>query len=248
VLPNGHLGRMSTGTKTIKYSAAAVLLAAIIIASSIYYVSLPTTSRSSSSSTISPSIGQSVLVVQLTDPPKVPLGTFSLNLTYSAVILLVSEPAFSGQVTVSSVSITPAGGSATVNLFRLRTVSQTIALANLPTGSAIYAASFKVESVAIDIRGTAYQVSLATGGTALVATLIHPVSLNTNETVLLQLNPVVVNTPTGYQLIPLTVGVLKPQSEFRSGDQVVGAKDQITPKDLQELYQARALAGRLLGW
>jgi hypothetical protein len=177
-----------------------------------------------------------------------PVGTSSLNLTYSAVNLLVSEPAFNGQVTISSVSVTPSGGSATVDLLHLQNVSQTIASANLPTGSAIYTIGFTVESVDTSINGTVYQVSLATGGTALVAILVHPFSLNGTAVVLLELNPVVVNTPTGYQLIPSMVGVLKPQSEYRSGDQNVGTQDQISQKDQQELYQASGQASRLIGW
>jgi hypothetical protein len=178
----------------------------------------------------------------------VPVGTSSLNLTYSAVNLLVSEPAFNGQVTISSVSVTPSGGSATVDLLHLQNVSQTIASANLPTGSAIYTIGFTVKSVAISINGTVYQVSLAAGGTALVAILVHPVFLNGTAVVLLELNPVVVNTPTGYQLIPSTVGVLKPQSEYRPSDQNVGTEDQISQKDQQELEQASGQVSRLIGW
>jgi len=240
---------MSAGTRTIKYAAAAVVLATIMIGSSMYYVSPPTTSTPSSSSiTNSQASGLSVLVVQLTDPPQVPAGTSWLNLTYSAVNLLVSEPAFNGQVTISSVSVTPSGDSATVDLLHLQNVSQTIASANLPTGSTIYTIGFTVESVAININGTIYQVSLAAGGTALIAILVHPISLNRNAVVLLELNPVVVNTPTGYQLIPSTVGVLKPQSEYRSSDQNVGTEDQISQMDQQELDQASGQASRLVGW
>jgi hypothetical protein len=178
----------------------------------------------------------------------VPAGTSSLDLTYSAVNLLVSEPALDGQVTISSVSITPSGGSATVDLLSLQGISQTIASVNLPTGSVIYTIGFTVESIAIKINGTVYQVSLAVGRTALVATLIHSVSLNRDAAVLLELDPVVVNTPTGYQLIPLTVGVLKPQSEYQSGDQNVGARNPVSPTDQQMLDQARGQVGRLLGW
>ena len=240
---------MSARTKTIKYAAVAFVLAAIIVGSSTYFVSPPTTSTpSSSSSTNSPASGLSVLVVQLTDPPQLPDGTSSLNLTYSAVNLLVSEPAFNGQVTISSVSVTPSGGSAIVDLLHLQNVSQTIASANLPTGSAIYTIGFTVGYVAININGTVYQVSLATGGTTLVAILVHPVSLKGTTVVLLELDPVVVKTPTGYQLIPSTVGVLKSPSEYRSGDQSVGAEDQISQKDHQELDQASGQVGRLVGW
>jgi len=240
---------MSTGTKTIRYAAIAVVLAAVIVVSSTYYVSPPTTSAPSSGSSANSLVsGQSVLVVQLTDPPQVPVGTTSLNLTYSAVSLLVTEPVSNGQVTVSSVSVMPLGGSATVGLLNLQNVSQTIASATLPTGSAIYTIGFTVESLATSVNGTAYQVSLATGGTSLSATLVHSVSLNGSEAVLLELSPVVVDTPTGYQLIPSMLGVLKPQSEYRSADQNVGTKDQISQKDLQELDQASDQVGRLIGW
>ncbi len=197
-----------------------------------YYVSAPTSAGA-----------QSVLVVQLTDPPKVPAGTSSLNLTYSAAVLVVSEPAFNGTVTINFGSITPSGGSATVDLLHLQSVSQTIASANLPTGSVIYRIGFTVNSIAININGTVYQVSLAIGRTALYVTLIHPVPLNRNETVLLGLIPVVGNTSTGYKLIPTMVGVLKPQSEYKPSDQNVGAKDQVSPSDQQELDQALAQAG-----
>jgi len=228
---------MSAGTRTIKYSAVAVVLAAIIIGSSMYYVSTPTTSSASA---------QSVLVVQLTDPPVVPAGTSSLNLTYSAADLVVSEPAFSGKVTINFGSITPSGGSATVDLLHLRSVSQTIASANLPTGSVIYTIGFKIKSIAITINGTVYQVSAH--APALVATLIHPVSLDRNATVLVELTPVVMNTSTGYKMIPYLVGILKPQSEYKSSDQNMGAKDQVSLNDQQELDQAWSQAGWPLGW
>jgi hypothetical protein len=240
---------VSARAKTIRYAAVAVILAAIMIGASMYYVSPSTTSaQTSTSSTTTPPFGQSVLVIQLTDPPQVPVGTSSLNLTYSAVNLLVSEPAYNGQVTISSVSVTPPGGSETVNLLSLQNVSQTTASAYLPTGSAIYTIGFAVESMAISINGTAYQVSLATGKTDLDAILVHPISLNGSAAVLLELNPVVVDTTAGYQVIPSMVGILKPQSEYRSGDQDVGARNQITQLDQQELDQANGQVGRLAGW
>jgi hypothetical protein len=176
------------------------------------------------------------------------LGTSSLNLTYSAVNLLVSEPASNGQVTISYVSITPLGGSASIDLLHLQNVSQTIASTNLFTGSAIYTIGFTVESVTVDINGTVHQVSLALGGTAINAILVHPVSLNGSAAALIELNPIVVNTPTGYQMIPSMVGVLKPQSEYHAGDQNVGARDQISQIDQRELNQASGQASRLIGW
>ena len=148
----------------------------------------PQTSTSSGSTT--PLSGQSVLLVQLTDPPVVPAGTTVLNLTYSAIILLVSEPTLTtetststvtqgtsttttkslitqtqnGVVTTQSVKITPSGGSASVNLLKLQNVSETLASAALPNGSTIYSVTFVVSSIAITKNNTVYTESLATGG------------------------------------------------------------------------------------
>ncbi len=231
---------MSVGKKTITYTATALVLAAIIIIGSIFYLQAPgvTSSTSSRSSQIA---GLSVLAIQLTDPPQVPQDTRSLNLTYSAVNLLVGEPASNNQVTTSSVSLTPSGGSATVDLLKLQNVSQTIASASLPTGSAIYSVSFTVKSISININGTVYPVTLATGGTTLGVTLAHPSSLDGDSAMLLELNPVVADTPSGYQLIPSMIGILKPHSEFNQGEQDVGSKRQLSVDDQHGLDQAGGL-------
>jgi len=227
---------MSAGSKTVKYVAAAITLAAVIIVASFLYMAGPgATSTSPSTSAIA---GQSVLAIQLTDPPQVPLGTRSLNLTYSAVNLLVGEPASNSQVTTSTISITPSGGSATIDLLTLQNISQTVASAKLPTGSTVYATSFTVQSITININGTVSTVTLATGGNTLGVTLAHPALLQGDCDVLLELNPVVVDTPTGYQLIPSIVGIVKPFSEFHPGDENIGTRRQIGQHDQGELNQA----------
>jgi hypothetical protein len=225
---------MSLGRKTITYAALAGVLAAIIILGSIIYVMGPGGIYNSSSQVA----GQSVLAIQLTDPPQVPVGTRSLNLTYSAVNLLVGEPASHGQVTTSTISLTPPGGTATVDLLKLQNVSRTVASTNLPTGSMIYSISFTVQSIAININGTVHAVALAMGGTTLGVTLAHPATLDGDSAVLLELNPVVADTPTGYQLIPSLVGFLKPHSEFHQGDENVGTEQGVSQGDHQELHQA----------
>jgi len=226
---------MSVGSKTVKYAAAAIVLAGVIIAASFLYIGSVSGSTNTSTSGVA---GESVLAIQLTDPPQVPFGTSSLNLTYSGVNILVGEPASNGQVTTSTVSVNPSGGSATVNLFTLQNVSQTIASAKLPTGSTIYSVSFSVQKVSIDINGTVYPVTMATGTSTLGVTLAHPALLDSDSIALLELNPVVANTPTGYQLIPSVVGIMKPSSEFQKGDQDVGQREPLGQNDQQGLSRA----------
>ena len=232
------------------------------------------TSLSSSSSAV---LGaQSVLIVQLTDPPIVPVGTTSLNLTYTAMVLLVTEPATtstttsttSSSTTTSSTSssstssstttstttskstgqgnlvnsqtitITPTGGSATVNLLKLQNISQTLASANLPNGSMIYSISFVVSSINIDINGVISPVILATGGTTLLVAMVTPAEVQGTVAVLLSLNPTVINTPTGYQMIPSSIGVIKPSSEITGQDHQVGHTQQLTEQDQNEINHA----------
>jgi len=243
----------SLGKKTATYVASAALVSLLIIVASTLYVGLPATTSPSTASSTTPSalsLGssssststsvsgpQSLLVVQLTDPPQVPEGTRSLNLTYTALALVVGEPSGNGKVNPTTVNLTPTGGSATLNLLRLQNISQTIASTNLPNGSIIYSVTFTVSSITINLNGTVTPVTLATGGNTFSVTISQPTSLKGENVALLELNPIIVGTPSGYQLIPSSVGVIK-HSEGQ-GEEQVGWQHQLTPNDTGELQHAR---------
>jgi hypothetical protein len=178
-------------------------------------------------------------LVQLTDPPTVPTGTTSLNLTYSTINMIVAEPGQNNEVTMNNVAVTPQGGSATVDLLKLQNISLTIASANLPANSTIYSVSFTVTGISIEINGTASPVTLATGGNTLLVTLAKPSFLNGTTAALLQLNPVIVNTPTGYQMVPSAVAIIKTSSEITDQDHVIGSKHQLTNQDKSDLDGAK---------
>jgi hypothetical protein len=228
------MAAMSVGRKVVTYSAAAVLLSTAIIAASFIYIGIPNAIQNTSS-VQGP---QSTLVIQLTDPPHVPSLTSSLNLTYSSLGLLVGEPSGTeGQLTPSTVSVTPAGGSATLDLLRLQNISQTIATASLPNGSVIYSVTFEVTGITIDVNGTVSPVSLASGGSSFTVVMTSPSSLKGTNVALLQLNPVVVDTPSGYQLIPSAVGVIRPS--HGGGEDHVGSQQQLTNEDEHDLQHAQ---------
>jgi hypothetical protein len=223
---------MSVGRKTAQYSAAAAFVALAIIASSFLYLGLPNLTQSAYQGP------QSVLAIQLTDPPHVPTGTTSLNLTYSSLSLLVGEPTGTpGQFTTKTVTLTPSGGSATFDLLKLQNVSKTIATASLPTGTEIYSVTFTVTGIKIDISKTISTVTLASGGSTFSVTMSKPTALSGTTYVLLQLNPVVVNTPTGYQLIPSAVGVTR--HSHGEGEDKVGSEQQLSNDDHNELDHAK---------
>ncbi len=229
---------MSVRKQTMKYTAAAVAVAAVIIVSSTLYLGVnfgtPTTTGASGAQG-----GTSAqLAIQLTDPPTVPKGTTSLNLTYTSIGLLVGKPASSGQQVITTVSMTPQGGKATIDLLSLQNISQTIALAKLPNASTIYSFTLNVSSIEIDVNGTTSAVTLATGGSTLTVTLARPTPLSGNRVALLQLNPVIVSTSTGYQMIPSSVGIIAAGTSNGNEDQI-GFRQHIDSQDQSQLQHAQ---------
>jgi len=225
---------MSVKKKSIEYAAAAVIVSVTMIIASTIFLGMPT--PSSQPVTQIQGAQQGTLAIQLTDPPQVPSLTTSLNLTYSSLGLLVGEPTVTpGQLATKSVTITPSGGSATIDLLKLQNASQTIALANLPTSSVLYSVTFTVTSIKIDVNKTVSSVSLAAGSGSFLVTIAHPEAYNQGDYALLQLNPVVVNTPSGYELIPSSVGVMG----HGGGQDFVGRWHQLTNNENTALGSAK---------
>lgn len=220
---------MSVRKQALKYTAAALGIAAIIIISSTLYLNgtIGTNQAAGTSSR---------LVIQLTDPPTVPRGASSLNLSYSSISLLVGEPASVGQLTTKTVTVNSGG---TLDLLKLQNVSQTIALASLPNGTMIYSFALTVTKVSIDVNGTKSTVVLATGGDTLTVTLARPSEVQGTDIALLQLNPVVVDTPSGYQMIPSAVGIIRAEGQGEQNQEQVGSQQTLTNEDHNQLEQAQ---------
>jgi len=257
---------MSLTRKTATYAGFATVFAIVAILAANIYVgagaSLTSSTNQGSSanasnqsssvpsqavSATSQNPSNAMVLVQLTDPPTVPPGTTSLNLTYSGIALLVSEPGSNNTVTTTTVAVTPTGGSATVDLLKLQNVSQTIASASLPSGSTIYSATFTVTVISIAINGTSSPVTLATGGSSYSVTLAKANVLSGTNALLLDLTPTVVETPAGYQLIPSSVGIMRPQSEIGPQSENSGWRGPLTDQDWTNLHNVQgALTANLL--
>jgi hypothetical protein len=245
---------MSIKRQIFATGAAAAALAIIAIAAAVFLLGAPVPSSSTSlteqttfmpTSQASVASGQeSYLVIQLTDPPQVPVGTTSLNLTYSALTILVGEPTASGgEMTTQSIGINPPGGSATLDLLDLQNVSQTVGTANLPDGSVLYSVTFSVTGISIDVSGQVSPVSLATG-TTFTVTLSGPQALHGTNLALIRLEPVVVSTPTGYSLVPSSVGVIRTSEGAGEGN--FGFSHHLSSDDFYYLNQAEGIASASL--
>jgi hypothetical protein len=161
---------------TLKYGLAAVLVATVVIAVVLFANPMSSLTPSQTSAAAS-------FLVMLTDPPTVPAGTTVLNLTYSDVSLHVAYPNGTSEWL-------PVTASGTVNLFSLVNVSQTIASATIPNGSAVDKIQFTIAGVEAEVNGTVYPV------TALSSTLVMSIANSqVNQTlsgVLVDFNPTLV--------------------------------------------------------
>ncbi len=130
-----------------KMNIAALAIVAVVIVAILAYAATVYTSRIASP--------QSVVAVQITDPPKVPAGTQQLLVTYSSVGLHSSSRGSANQ----SQWITVAGNG-TINLLALTNASQTIANAKIAANSTINIVRFNITSAQIVINGTTYNVTV----------------------------------------------------------------------------------------
>ena len=228
---------MSIKIQTLKYGAVAIAIAAIIIVSSIVVGPLGKIYSSTSSGTTSSlgNAGSVPLLVQLTDPPSVPTGTQSLNLTYNNLELhVLKDGAVVGWVKT--------GSSGTVNLQSLVNVSKTIGIAQIPNGSSVDQIRFDIVSVSINVNGTVYNVS--TTSNTLIAPIAGGNKLENLSSTLLELSPTVTETSTGNATVPPTF-VLVPSatavilSHPNTDQATVGAEAPLTSGDRAELEGAK---------
>ncbi len=207
----------------------AVLIVSGIAASATWFE--PSLGGSSGHSSTSDSTGAQ-LIVELTDPAIVPNGTTSLNLTYSQIVLTAAGSSGTSQ----SISLV-AGTDSSVNLLSLQNTSQTIALGELSTSYQVLSASFLVSAVSMAINGTTYPVALATGGNTLPVDLADPSQLNgTSNVLLLDLSPTIINSSVGYQFVPASLAVFKPESEITSSEGHLGSTQELSELDRGNLH------------
>jgi hypothetical protein len=190
---------MSAKKWTAKYAFAAVLAAILII--SVTFLVNPS---------LVPKVpATSSFAVMLTDPPNVPPGTTSLNVTYSDIsIHLIRDDGSDKWVSIAS--------SGTFDSLTLVNISQTIASTTVPTNSSVDKVEFTLANVQATINGTVYNVQTLTN------TIVLQVDAKVNQTissVLVDLNPTLIQTQSldsngnivyNYVLIPSANAMMMP--------------------------------------
>lgn len=143
------------------------------------------------------------VVFSLTDPPSVPAGTQSLNITYSSL-----QAHYVG--TGNSSAWVTGYGSGNLDLMTLINASQIIGTGSVPANSTIDQVKFAISSASIVINGTAYNVTVPSG--ELVVPVTGANKVTSNSSVLIDLSPVVTtiytNSSTVFVLVPSVKAVL----------------------------------------
>ncbi|MDG6939446.1 MAG: hypothetical protein JRN39_03485, partial [Nitrososphaerota archaeon] len=215
---------MSTKNNVTKYGAAALVLAAVIIGASMYIPSFVSKT------------GGATYVVALTDPPQLPPGTTSLNLTYSGVSI---------HVTNSWTNISSSSG--TVDLYQLYTQneSQVLGSIGIPNGSVVDQVKLYVSSVSIDVNGVVSTVTPLSK--VIVITIANPTAVDghTSGTLLNIASSIVSiagtnsngNATNYYVLVPSVSAIQR--YNMANNETHVGQHVKLSAKDHQELQDAQ---------
>ncbi|MEM3781749.1 MAG: hypothetical protein QXT43_02185 [Candidatus Micrarchaeaceae archaeon] len=143
------------------------------------------------------------VMAQLTDPPQVPNGTQSLNMSYAQLRFHVVGSNFSEWLTANE--------SGKVDLLGLVNISKTLGLVSVPANSAVDELAFNITSLSIEINGTEYPVAVPNS-----TILIHlPRRINTSSSILADLSPTVVTIVTNssvpvFVMVPSVRAVIIP--------------------------------------
>ncbi len=166
-------------------------------------------------------------VVQLTDPPFVPLGTQALLINYSNVELHVTGSSASAGAVYTNYS-------GTINLMNLTNLTQTIAIVNKPGKEEFNSISFNISSAEIVIGNQTYPVNVpeSTVNVAIRSEKGNP------EGALIDFMPSVLEVYRSNQslfvLVPSATAVQIPRSYLVSASHV-GLRSKLNPAELATL-------------
>ncbi len=158
-----------------------------------------------------------MLDILLTDPPHVPVGTQSLNITYSSLQIRLSNSAASEWLSINM--------SGADDLMSLINISKVIATVNVPSNTIIDKAAFNITGATIRIGNVSYPVLLQQS--RLVAN-VSSNPANATSSLLLDLSPTVLaiytDNSTLFVMSPSVKAVMVPKSSL--GMQIINGSEK----------------------
>jgi hypothetical protein len=173
------------------------------------------------------------LVLQLTDPPYVPNGMQSLNITYSSIQVHILGVNVSKWVQVNE--------TGTVDLLKILNLTKTIGTVVVPMNSLVDQIKFNITSANITVNNTSYgvtlpnkQISVHISGRSMV---------NGTSILLLDLSPTVVTILTSnttiFVLVPSVRAIIVPKIGLTVNVTHIGAVAKINESMLERLEETR---------
>ncbi len=198
----------------MRYSLIAVVLIVLAVVGVIYfYLAYPQT--------------QNNVFISLIDPPNVPHGTQSLNITYSSVMVHT--------ISGNSSAWVSAPGSGTLNLLSLINVSVVLGSLYVPNGSKINMIRFNVTSASIELNNTVYPVTLPNA--QITAKVTTNTSVNGTTNLITELSPTVITVFTAnstvFIMVPSVRAVSVGNSKLRGA--TIGSEHGLDIKELHAL-------------
>ena len=225
---------MSVKKRTISYGIAAIVVAiavmgAVFLANPLLGI---TPNQTISKTGLNGPGGNSIpMVIQITDPPNVPNGTTSLNLTYSGFSFHVINNGETNPGTWVNASV-----SGTVDLLSLVNVSRTVALVQLPNGSSVDYIKFNITRVTINVNGSNYPVLLE--NSILTIPLTGGGTLENLSSTLLELSPTIHEETNGttiqFVLVPSATGIVR-STGVATDETQIGSERQLSSSDQRDL-------------
>lgn len=163
----------------LKISIGVVAIAAIVVAALLLFIS-------SNGLIPAQSAPSSPLSILLTDPPHVPIGTQSLNITYASIEVRITNSTSSHWIGVNA--------TGTINLLSLVNVSTVLASVEVPTNAIIDMAAFNITYAEITVNNVSYTVNVPNN--RIVANISKSAKFNGNSSLLLDLSPTILTLYT----------------------------------------------------
>lgn len=216
--PNFNIQGVSELRRPISMPQIAGALVLVLGLIALLAIGMPALSASGASNQV---------VFSLTDPPSVPNGTQSLNITYSSLQAhYVSAGNVSGWVSGT--------GSGTLNLMSLINTSQVIGTGKVPANATIDMVRFAITSAQIAINNTVYNVTVPSG--QLTSKVSGGGKVAANSSVLIDLSPVITTiftqNSTIFVLVPSVKAVMIGNSTAAFH---MGERHGLTGREHQEL-------------
>lgn len=167
------------------------------------------------------------LSAMITDPPTVPLGITDVYMSYSSILVHEQDEGN------SSLYWYQLGGAGTIDLMQSINISQTIGLANIPSGITFDEIGFNVTSVTVTFYKENYLASLVASANNVIEAIPGGITVGAAQTqaVLIDMSPKIMllgtTTSPAFAFLPSAKAFVIPTSDIPAQAHVLGGRSNL---------------------